>query len=94
MKGILFWPISPTDEETEHAFTLFGKIINIYDYLRDEGVICGANLTYDPLDKSVKPAIAIAQIMLNDLENDPSNIGMESGFELIARGFLKTYPCE
>jgi hypothetical protein len=92
LKGILFWPEEPTDEEIGFASEFLWSSIQIHDYLKEENEICGAHLTHQD-DDVYRDELEIAQIALKSvLAGNPQDF--EGSAQYIANAYYETYPCQ
>ena len=63
LKGILFWPIEPTEKEIKHASEFVWSTVEVYDYLLNENALCGSQMTHSSKDDNMKDEIAISQVV-------------------------------
>jgi hypothetical protein len=94
LKDIFLWPAKPTDKEAEYASEFLWTSLDIYDYLKAENVLCGANLLYDANDESFDDEIEIAQIAINYANNTDNVNTAESGPLLLMSAFTSKFPCQ
>lgn len=93
LKGIIFWPIEPTEKEIKHASEFLWTTVEVYDYLLKENTICGAQMAHDSKDDNMKDEIAISQVVIDYLKaTNPNNA--ENGALLIANAFISKFPCK
>ena len=94
LKGILFWPVEPTEEEIEYASEFLWATVNVYDYLNNENALCNANLYHNSDDDNYKDEIAIAQIVIDYINNTKNVSSEEDGLLLIAEAYTNKFPCQ
>ncbi|MDZ7735173.1 MAG: hypothetical protein U5P41_02760 [Gammaproteobacteria bacterium] len=94
MKGILFWPAEPTEEEIEYASEFLWTAVDVYDYLSEEGALCNANLAHNANDENYEDEIAIAQIAIDYINRSQNVSSAESGPLLIAGAYANKFPCQ
>ena len=93
LKGILFWPIEPTENEVKHASEFLWTTVDVYDYLLNENTLCGSQMTHISKDDNMKDEIAISQVVIDYLKTtNPNN--SENGALLIANAFISKFPCK
>jgi len=94
LKGLLFWPAKPTEEETRYAAEFMWTAIDVYDYLQKENALCDVNL-YSEKDKKIrKYEIAIAQIAVDYINNTQNFSTAESGSLLLTSAYISKFPCQ
>jgi len=94
LKGILFWPAEPTEEEIKHASEFLWTTVDVYDYLKNENALCNANLFHNAKDENYKDEIAIAQIAIDYINNKQNISTAESGPLLLAGAYTSKFPCQ
>lgn len=94
LKGILFWPAEPTEEEIKYAAEFLWTTVDIYDYLQKENALCNANLFHNTGDENYKDEIAIAQIAIDYISNKQKVNSAESGPLLLAVAYTSKFPCK
>ena len=94
LKGILFWPVEPTEEEIEYASEFLWATVDVYDYLNNENALCNANLYHNSGDDNYKDEIAIAQIAIDYINNTKNVSSAEDGLLLIAEAYTNKFPCQ
>lgn len=93
LKGIIYWPIEPTDDEIKHASEFLWSVVGVYDYMQKESLLCGSQLHHDSSDKDIKDEVVIAQVVIDDLKTaDPKS--EKNGALLVANSFMKKFPCK
>lgn len=93
LKGILFWPIEPTENEVKHASEFLWTTVDVYDYLLNENTLCRSQMTHNSKDDNMKDEIAISQVVIDYLKTtNPNN--SENGALLIANAFISKFPCK
>lgn len=93
LKGILFWPVEPTEKEVKHASEFLWTTVEVYDYLLKERTICGAQMAHDSKGNNMKDEIAVSQVVIDYLKaTNPNNA--DSGALLIANAFISKFPCK
>jgi hypothetical protein len=92
LKGILFWPAEPTDDEVGYAGEILWWTLDVYDYLKKEGLICKASLSYNPNDDNIQDEIKIVKVLKDFIGISPSTA--DDGVELVAEAFVSKFPCE
>ena len=93
LKGIIFWPAEPTEEEIKHASEFLWTSVEVYDYLQKKSALCNASLFHNPNDEDYKDEIAIAQIAISHINNKQNVSGAESGPLLLANAYTTKFPC-
>tara|TARA_B110000238_G_C16048142_1_gene404846 strand:+ start:280 stop:1098 length:819 start_codon:yes stop_codon:yes gene_type:complete len=94
LKGILFWPAEPTEEESKYASEFLWTSVDVYDYLKKQNALCSANLSHNSNDENYKDEIAIAQVAIDYINNTPNASGAESGPLLLAGAYTTKFPCQ
>lgn len=94
LKGILFWPAEPTEEEIKYASEFLWATVEVYDYLQNEKVLCNANLFHNANDENYKDEIAIAQVAIDYIANTQNISVAESGPLLLAGAYTSKFPCK
>jgi hypothetical protein len=93
LKGILFWPAEPTEEEIKYASEFLWTTVDVYDYLQEEKALCNANLFHNAKDENYKDEISIAQIAI-DYINNTKNVSIAgSGSLLLVGAYTNKFPC-
>jgi hypothetical protein len=92
LKGILFWPAKPTDEEIGYAGEILWWTVDIYDYIKKGGLICNANLTYNRDDDNIQDEIQIVKVLIDFISVSPSTA--DDGAELVVEAFVSKFPCK
>jgi len=94
LKGILFWPAEPTEEEIKYASEFLWTTLEVYDYLQKENILCNVSLSHDANDDNYKDKIEIVQIAIDYINNTQNISAAESGPLLLAGAYTSKYPCQ
>lgn len=93
-KSIFLWPAEPTEEEIKYASEFLWISVDVYDLLREQGIVCGANLSHNSNDEKYKDEIAIAQVVIDYINNTPNAVDAESGTLLLMDAYIAKFPCQ
>lgn len=93
LKGLVFWPAKPTEDEITSASEFVGAASEVYAYLEEQGAVCSVDFgNQDGLvgvDSVTTATVALKHIKV------PGNIERaESGALLLAAAFVERMPCE
>jgi hypothetical protein len=89
IKRIVLWPVKPTEEEMEYAWEFMRTAVGVYDLLKKENEICGADLTHRSVNGHIKDELAIAGIVVDYINSTGRINRSESGIRMsrISPGF-------
>lgn len=91
LKGIMLWPIEPTEDEIEFAGGMLWLSIRVHDYLLEEGLICN-NTLGGPLENAdIDTKLKYARLVVDFAKKSPRQ---GHAVELIAAAFKQSYSCE
>ncbi len=93
IKRIVLWPVKPTEEEMEYAWEFMRTAVDVYDFLKKENKICGAELTHSSVNGHFKDELAIAGIVVDYINSTGRVNRSESGIRLMERAFKRQHYC-
>ena len=91
LKGIILWPIEPTEDEIEFAGDMLWLSIGVHDYLLEEGLICNNTLSGPLENEDIDTKLENARL-IGDFANTSAQQG--NAIELTAAALDQNYSCE
>jgi hypothetical protein len=93
LKGILFWPAEPTGKEIEYASEFLWGTVEIYDYLKGEGALCGSNLQHSSDNDTFDDELAIAKLVISRITEVDVQQDDDAG-SILVKAFMAELPCK
>ena len=91
LKGIMLWPIEPTEDEVEFAADMVWLSIRMHDYLLEEGLICNNTLSGPLENEDIDTKLEYARLVGDFAETSPQQ---GNAIELTAAALDQSYSCE
>ena len=93
-KGVLFWPIEPTEEEIQYASDFLWTSVNVYDYMISEGLLCAVDMNHNGDDEDYDDEIAIAQVVITQFNNGLDVRQTENAAFTAAKAYSTAFLCQ
>jgi len=93
LKGLLFWPAKPTEDEITSASEFVGAAREVYAYLKEQGAVCSADFG-TPYGLVGVDAVVTAKVALEHIKAPGKSESAESGALLLAAAFVERMPCK